>query len=139
MSKFLLQLSCVIFVLAFEVNGETWSLDGLATHFMGANSGLPGGQWPPGSQFNSSIAFAVSSSTSPALAPTVIAECSANWAPPAVPVDWASCEGTSSLQWRFVPEQYDNEAKFGLEFLALDTDDARYARQCSDRFSAEDI
>ena len=88
---------------------KSWQMSSVATHFMGDNSGIANGAWPPGSGFNSTISFTLSqdfANTAGETAPTSTG-CSAQWVPKgtgaeAYPTNWVKCGAANSgISWKF--------------------------------------
>jgi hypothetical protein len=107
-----------------SANSMEWSITNLTSHFMGANSGLPGGSWPSGETFNSTIDFVFRRTTvltNDSGAAASDASCSANWTEPDYPKKWQACSGSDpfgfDLKWRFRAAENFTAANFTLEFL----------------------
>lgn len=88
---------------------KSWQMSDVATHYMGDNSGIANGAWPPGSEFNSTISFTLSqdfANTANETAPTAVG-CSAQWVPKgtgaqAYPTNWVECgNAASGMSWKF--------------------------------------
>lgn len=111
---------------------EHWNITSLNTHFMGSNSGFPGGQWPPGSEFSSTIdfslhhffedvQFAVNSSSSvntTTIPATHDIHCSYVFpGPKSKPTfNWIDCHD-NGFQFRFLDRPGMMEANFTLEIV----------------------
>jgi hypothetical protein len=111
---------------------EYFSISELTTHFMGPNSGLPSGTWPPGSGFPSSIDFtiyhyfnttllnegneAVEIKTVPSPGDV---HCGMNWITPNF--DWVDCPhhavGHDGFRFRFKQQDELTGANFTLEIV----------------------
>ncbi|KAF2237891.1 hypothetical protein EV356DRAFT_564486 [Viridothelium virens] len=105
----------------------SWQVSDIATHYMGDNSGIANGAWPPGSGFNSTISFTLSqnfANTTHETAPTAFG-CSAQWVPKgsgaqAYPTDWVQCGGAGSgTSWKFLNTTTMNEGYAGAFILDI--------------------
>lgn len=98
--------------LVAGASAETWAIQNLTSHFMGRDSGLPGGQWPPGDQFNSTVNFnlVIESNT------TATVACAANWTPPNYPTNYIVC-GQPNVKFRFEQKGDFNEGQFTLDLV----------------------
>src|SRR4051812_43290812 len=83
------------------VAAQSWLITSMTTHFMGSNSGLPGGAWPEQYRFNSSIEFVLArrgTGTHREVGDDLVAICGANWTRPAYPTEWVACDDRH-VQW----------------------------------------
>ncbi|KAF2098363.1 hypothetical protein NA57DRAFT_77154 [Rhizodiscina lignyota] len=94
---------------------DTWQIPTLTNHFMGSNSGITDGSWPPNKAFNSTMNFTIQylpkSFNDKAFSQT---ECSGSWVGEAYPTTWLSCKD-SRVKWRFQKSNKWNECNFVLE------------------------
>ncbi|KAI9687677.1 MAG: hypothetical protein M1820_010396 [Bogoriella megaspora] len=87
---------------------QQFRLQNIASHFMGDNSGIANGAWPPGTGFNTTISFTFAqdfANTTVSTAPTAVG-CSAQWVPKgtgaqAYPTDWVECVNDGGFYWKF--------------------------------------
>ncbi|EKG18304.1 hypothetical protein MPH_04436 [Macrophomina phaseolina MS6] len=93
-----------------SVSAQEYDISTLKTHFMGKNSGLGDGSWPPGSEFNSTIELVVNyPGDDDATASTT---CTGTWVNGSHPTDWNACDD-AAVAWKFA--KFTTEAKFTLE------------------------
>ncbi|GME23225.1 hypothetical protein BKCO1_2300033 [Neofusicoccum parvum] len=96
-----------------DVSTTQYEISTLKTHFMGKNSGIADGSWPPGSEFNSTIELVINYPS--AVAESTIPEtatCTANWVYGTHPADWVLCDD-ANLAWKFT--EFSTEASFTIE------------------------
>jgi hypothetical protein len=86
---------------------ESWSVPNIDLHFMGSNSGLPGGTWPDSAKFNSTIDFTVAF-------PSGSVACSGNWKYQQVPTTPITCAPGVEFQLSPTAAGTLNEATFTL-------------------------
>lgn len=90
-----------------------YEITNLKTHFMGSNSGIANGDWPPSSVFNSTLELVVqypSTDYSSALPDTTT--CTGSWPYGTHPEAWIPC-ADGSVGWRFV--EFESEGRFVVE------------------------
>ena len=105
---------------------ESWAVSDLRTHFMGANSGLPGGAWPPGSAFNSSVDFTLQTDSTGDESRV----CSVSWTPPDYPTGFTPCAAASSasappdvsFRLKGLPDRPFSETAFWLDVVRTEID-----------------
>jgi hypothetical protein len=98
---------------------ETWSLSVVNSHYMGANSGIANGAWPPGSEFNSTVDFVLQRIPGDDGANYTEVSCSADWNDPDYPTTWMACND-SETRWRFATEPGFTACNFTLEIIRAD-------------------
>jgi hypothetical protein len=125
-------MACQLLTTVMAVNVvEYFNITELNTHFMGPNSGLPGGQWPPGSDFPSTINFTIyhyfvattsingSAVEINSIPPAGNVYCAMNWTTPVF--DWQECAahdpGQDGFCFRFKPQDGLSGANFTLEIV----------------------
>ncbi|OCK79755.1 hypothetical protein K432DRAFT_405291 [Lepidopterella palustris CBS 459.81] len=108
-----LQVSAILIAPSPTPNStELWTIPDLATHFMGANSGLPGG-WPTNTGFNSTVSFTLN------LALNTSTQCSTNWTQPFYPTAYIPCTDlVSQFQLQNTPDRNFSEGDFVLNVKA---------------------
>ncbi|KAK8191448.1 hypothetical protein HDK77DRAFT_486994 [Phyllosticta capitalensis] len=110
-------------VYARAANASNYEITQIKTHYMGTNSGLPGGTWPDSNKFDSTISFSIDSSDSKTT-------CAGSWpysndSPRANPVpDFIDCADNGKTQWRF--EQFTGEYMFRIGVLHYASFDSAY-------------
>lgn len=114
------------------VSADTWTIPTLSTHFMGKNSGLPGGQWPENFKFNVSVDFTLKR-VSRADASPFTTKCGCNWTdslPRSDPTKgqspfpkgvWQACD-KGGIAWRIRDEAGMTAANFSIELLVPEID-----------------
>lgn len=95
---------------------ESWSLPVVNTHFMGNNSGIGNGTWPPSSAFPSSVDFIFRRTPGDNGTLWTSAACSANWTASDYPKNWKACNDTTVV-WRFANQPGTFAANFTLEII----------------------
>ncbi|KAF2810246.1 uncharacterized protein BDZ99DRAFT_476429 [Mytilinidion resinicola] len=65
---------------------EIWHISAFTAHFMGDDSGLPGGEWPPGVNFNTTLSFTL------AFPDNTTSSCAATFQEPGTPTAYTVCE-----------------------------------------------
>lgn len=95
---------------------ESWSLPVVNTHFMGNNSGIASGAWPPFSSFTSSMDFIFRRTPGDNGTFWTSASCSANWNASDYPKTWKACNDTATM-WRFLAQPATSAANFTLEII----------------------
>ena len=95
---------------------ENWSLPVVNTHFMGNNSGIANGAWPPSSLFPSSVDFIFRRTPGNNGTFWTTAACSANWTASNYPKNWKVCNDTT-VMWRFSTQPGTFAANFTLEII----------------------
>lgn len=98
---------------------ETWSLSVVNSHYMGENSGIANGVWPPGSEFNSTINFTLERIPGGQGSNYTEVLCSADWSDPDYPTTWIACSD-SKTRWRFAVESGFTACNFTLEIMRAD-------------------
>jgi hypothetical protein len=90
---------------------EPWNVLAMAVEFMGENSGIGDGSWPPGTEFNSTLLFIVEF-------PFGLVQCAANWEYTRVPTKWFDCKWPG-VQFSLSPPSTGRltEAAFTLSLL----------------------
>jgi|SRR5579871_705469 len=102
--------------LIMIVAAESWSLQMVNTHFMGNNSGIANGAWPPSFIFPSSVDFTFRRTPGNNGSLWTSAACSANWTASDYPKDWKACNDTT-VMWRFSNQPGTFAANFTLEII----------------------
>lgn len=105
--------------LAGLAKAETWSLSQVSSHFMGSNSGIAGGAWPPGTEFNTTVEFILQRIPGDLGTVSTAVCCSACWQEPDYPTSWMACND-SSTRWRLPAQEGMTAANFTLEILRAD-------------------
>lgn len=95
---------------------ESWSLPVMNSHFMGNNSGIANGDWPPSTQFPSSVDFIFRRTPGNNGTLWTSAACSANWTASDYPKNWKVCNDTT-VMWRFSNQPGTFAANFTLEII----------------------
>lgn len=95
---------------------EIWSLPLVNTHFMGNNSGIANGAWPPSSVFPNSVDFIFRRTPGNNDTFWTNAACSANWTASDYPKNWKACNDTTVV-WRFSTQSGTFAANFTLEII----------------------
>jgi hypothetical protein len=98
------------------VAAESWTIPTMSTHYMGTNSGLPGGQWPEGSEFNTTISFTLMAVSS-VDETTTTTNCAASWTagpPEDFPKTWTACSA-AGVSFKFDEAAYTGPYKFSLQ------------------------
>ncbi|KAF2276740.1 uncharacterized protein EI97DRAFT_432983 [Westerdykella ornata] len=86
-STTLLLLSATALAAPLATRTQSWPIPSLEVHFMGHDSGLPGGQWPEAHKFNSSLAFTIAvAPNSPSI------PCRAPWPEKEIPTTPLPCD-----------------------------------------------
>ncbi|KAF2087708.1 hypothetical protein K490DRAFT_56796 [Saccharata proteae CBS 121410] len=93
------------------VNLTTFEIPTMSSHFMGANSGIGNGEWPPNAAFNSTLSFVVNYASLSGGAPLNVT-CSGNWTESSPPTTWNLCPN-SVVSWRF--DNFTSPGDFVLE------------------------
>lgn len=121
----------LLFSLTGLVSADTWTIPTLNTHFMGRDSGLPGG-WPDNAKFNTSVDFTLKRVTRGSASPFT-AKCGCNWTEPLPPSDpasgqspfpkgvWQACD-KGGIAWRIRDEEGMTAANFSIELLVPEID-----------------
>lgn len=102
--------------LAMAAMAENWSLSVINSHFMGNNSGIANGTWPPGTEFNSTVNFVLQRMPGDLGTAYTAVGCATNWKEPDYPKSWMACNDTGT-RWRFATEQSFTAGNFTLEIL----------------------
>jgi hypothetical protein len=90
---------------------DPWEITSLTNHFMGANSGLPGGSWPAGTEFDTTMNFTLKHGS-------FVTECDASWPEKQHPTDWTQCKD-ETVSWRFCDSEWQ-ECNFSLEIAVVE-------------------
>ncbi|KAK7556729.1 hypothetical protein IWX49DRAFT_9340 [Phyllosticta citricarpa] len=115
--------AAVLPVYPRAANATNYEITALKTHYMGTNSGLPGGTWPAASKFDSTITFNLDLSDSKTT-------CAGSWpytteSPRINPVpDFIDCADNGKTQWRF--ESFVGEYRFNIAVLHYPSFDLAY-------------
>ncbi|KAK7538731.1 uncharacterized protein J3D65DRAFT_667386 [Phyllosticta citribraziliensis] len=115
--------AAVLPVYPRTANLTNYDISNLETHFMGKNSGLPGGSWPTAYQFDSTINFSIDLSDSKTT-------CAGSWPYSSnttrlnpVP-DYIDCADEGKTQWRF--DLFTSETRFRIDVLHYPSFDLAY-------------
>ncbi|KAF2458104.1 hypothetical protein BDY21DRAFT_371009 [Lineolata rhizophorae] len=106
---------------------ESWEIPEMKVHFMGANSGIGDGSWPPGTEFNSTIEFELDryatqqSEDSAPGASVGETTCGASWVEGELPTEWIQC-GDAKVEWKMVETSEMSETDFTMEVRLMMTD-----------------
>jgi hypothetical protein len=94
-------------------SGGNTTITSMNVTFMGQNSGLPGGAWPPASVFNSTIDFTVVAADT-----TDSTNCSASWVYTKPSFDWKLCDD-GHTHWRFDQDGWAHEVNFTIQTVHI--------------------